>query len=100
MSFGGTFRIVPKEEEPANNPLGKYLKYSYVGFEFFLAVALGTGAGIWLDGRFGTGVIFTLVGLAIGFGGGFIALYREVFPEKPPSKARNGQAEGQNSKKS
>ena len=91
---------MPKEEEPESSPLAKYLRYSHVGLQFFLAIALGTGAGIWLDGRFGTGVIFTLLGLALGFIGGFLVLYREVFPEKAPPKARNGQAGDQSSKKS
>ncbi|HLU49357.1 MAG TPA: AtpZ/AtpI family protein, partial [Planctomycetota bacterium] len=44
-----------------------------------VAVALFAGGGYWLDQRFGTGWIFTLLGLAIGFAGAFRLLYKEVY---------------------
>lgn len=49
--------------------------------QFFLAVALFTGGGIWLDRRCGTQVLFTLVGLVLGFSGGLLSIYRELGPK-------------------
>ena len=71
-----------KDEEPERSPLAKYLRYSHVGIQFFLAVLLFTGLGVWLDRSLGTVVLFTLLGLVLGFGGGLYSLYREFFPGK------------------
>ena len=67
--------------EPPRSVLATYLKYSHVGVQFFLAVALCTGGGIWLDKRCGTVVLFTLVGLVLGFSGGLLSIYRELGPK-------------------
>ncbi len=75
------------DEERERSTLAKYLKYSYVGFQFFLSVGLFTAGGIWLDRRLGTVVLFTLAGLALGFAGGIYELYREFFLRKPSSEA-------------
>ena len=78
---------MPQEQkEPERSTLAKYLRYSHVGLQFFLAVGLFTAGGLWLDRRLGTVVLFTLTGLAIGFAGGFIALQRELFPRRDPEK--------------
>jgi F0F1-type ATP synthase assembly protein I len=77
-----------KDREPQSRPLAKYLRYSHLGVEFFLSVAIFTGIGIWLDRRLGTVVLFTLLGLALGFAGGLVALYRELFPGKEVSRKK------------
>lgn len=71
-----------RDDEPKSNALAKYFRYSYVGIQFFLTIAICTGAGLWLDSYFRTKVLFTLVGLALGFGSGFYSLYRQLFPGK------------------
>jgi F0F1-type ATP synthase assembly protein I len=81
-------RAVPEDEEVQRSTLAKYLRYSHVGFQFFLAVGLLTAGGIWLDRRLGTVVLFTLLGLALGFAGGFLTLYREFNPGKPRSPGK------------
>jgi len=67
-----------------------------VGLQFFIAVGLFTFAGVWLDGRLGTGVLFTLLGLALGFGGGFYALYRDLYPRarRPNDSESEGDRHG------
>ncbi len=45
-----------------------------LGLSFVLALAIGTGAGLWVDGRFGT----SPWGLLIGFGLGFAAAVLNV----------------------
>jgi ATP synthase protein I len=71
----------PKDKEEAYR---KYLRYSQAGLQFFAAVTLFTLAGHWLDRQLGTTPLFILLGLALGFGGGFYSLYRELFVEKAP----------------
>ena len=68
-----------EEREPRKRPLARYLRYYHVGFAFFAAVGLFTWGGIKLDELLGTEVLFTLLGLAIGFGGGLRYLYTEVY---------------------
>ena len=63
-----------------------YLRYSHLGMQFFVAVALFTGFGLWLDRILGTVVVFTLLGLALGFGGGTYSIYKAIFGEKRPTK--------------
>ncbi len=50
--------------------------YSYVGIFFGVAVAICLGAGWWLDARFHTKPIFTIVGVVLGVVTGFWELYR------------------------
>ncbi len=49
------------------------LRYSAVGLEMGIAVALGYGSGWWLDRRFGTEpylmILMLLLGIAAGFKG-------------------------------
>lgn len=68
-----------EDTEREKDPLQKYLRYSHLGMQFFLSVALFTAGGLWLDRKLGTLVLFTLLGLAIGFGGGTYCLYGELF---------------------
>jgi F0F1-type ATP synthase assembly protein I len=73
--------------------LGQYLRYSHLGLQFFFAVGLPLGVGIWLDRRLGTTVLFTLLGLALGFAAAFYSLYQELYRKRskraprPPSKS-------------
>ena len=67
--------------------MAQYLRFAHVGIEFFVAVGAFTAGGYWLDRRLGTGVLFTLSGLALGFAGGLYSLYTAVFPpERTPRK--------------
>jgi len=49
-----------------------------VGVQFGLSIFLLTLLGIWLDGRFGTKPLFTVVLLLLGFLGGTWSLVRQV----------------------
>ncbi len=46
-----------------------------LGLSFVIALAIGTGAGLWVDGRFDT----TPWGMLIGFGLGFAAAILNVY---------------------
>jgi F0F1-type ATP synthase assembly protein I len=66
----------------------KYLRFAGVGVQFALTILLLTLAGIWLDDRFGTGPLFTVVFLLLAFVGATWSLVRQVLgPGKPGSKA-------------
>ncbi len=77
------------DEEPPRSPLAQDLRFAHVGFEFFVAVVAFTLGGYWLDRRLGTGVLFTLTGLALGFAGGLYSLYTALFPPERASR-KNG----------
>lgn len=47
-----------------------------LGLSFVLALAIGTGAGLWVDNRFGWSPWGMLVGLAIGFAAAVLNVYR------------------------
>ncbi len=68
----------------------KYLRYSYLGTQLFVSVGLLTYAGLWLDRKAGTIPLFTLIGLALGFGAGFYSVYKTykaLFPSNEGKRA-------------
>lgn len=53
-----------------------------VGVGFFIggSIVLGVGAGLWLDGKLGTGPILAIVGLLIGIVVAFFGVYQMLLP--------------------
>ena len=77
--------------EDRNRVERKYLRFAGVGIQFALTILLLTLLGIWLDGRAGTGALFTVVFLLLGFVGATWSLVRQVLapgssdkPDKRP----------------
>ena len=68
-----------KRGEDDRSDLARYLRYSHLGLQFLLSIGVPTGLGIWLDRVAGTKVLFTLVGLVLGFTGGIYSLYGELY---------------------
>jgi hypothetical protein len=86
-----------KREEDDRESLAKYLRYSHLGVQFLLSIAVPTALGIWADRKLGTVVLFTLLGLALGFTGGIYSLYGELFggrDRKPPGGGDPGRGDG------
>lgn len=52
-----------------------FIKYSGIGFQLVAVILVFLFIGIWLDGKFGTKYIFTLVLTILGFFGGFYSFY-------------------------
>jgi ATP synthase protein I len=52
------------------------LRFSAVGLEMGVAVAIGYGLGWWLDGRFSTRPYLTVAMLLLGIAAAFRSLYR------------------------
>ncbi len=60
---------------------------AHVGLTYGAAVALYALGGWWLDRRLGTLPWFTLLGVILGAGGGFLWVYREVARAETQSRA-------------
>jgi F0F1-type ATP synthase assembly protein I len=58
-----------------------------------LTIALPGLGGYWLDGRLGTGFVFTIVGLFLGMAAGMVSLLRVAAEDsgrkRPPSNRRD-----------
>ena len=67
------------KEHKKSEALGKYLKHSQAGLQFFVAIGLFTGLGYWIDTKSELLPLFTILGLAIGSVAGFWSLYRALF---------------------
>jgi F0F1-type ATP synthase assembly protein I len=65
----------------------QYLRFAGVGVQFTLTILVLTLLGIWLDGRVGSGPLFTVVFLLLGFVGATWSLVHQVLgPDKPDEK--------------
>jgi len=68
-----------------------YLQFAGVGVQFAATILVLTLLGIWLDGRVGTGSLFTVLFLLLGFVGATWSLIHTVLgPTKPPSDPESG----------
>ena len=55
------------------------MRYSHLGIRFLLSIGLPVAAGVWIDKKLETMVVFTLLGLVFGFATGVYSLYKELF---------------------
>ena len=51
-----------------------------IGWYIGICIAGGIIGGVWLDTKFDSGVIFTLVGLFLGLALAFLGTYRMLLP--------------------
>lgn len=75
-AFRGNLRTFPRDDQKRVER--KYLRFAGVGVQFGLTIFLLTLLGIWLDGRFGTRPLFTVVLLLLAFVGATWSLVRQV----------------------
>jgi len=66
-----------------------YLRYVGSGVEFFVTIIVLTLLGLWLDGRFGTAPVLTIVFTFFGFAAATWNLIRSVLPPSPPPHDRD-----------
>jgi len=66
-----------------------YLRYAGSGVEFFATIVVLTLLGLWLDGRFGTAPVLTIVFTFLGFAGATYNLIRSVLPPSRPPHERD-----------
>ncbi|MFN0058601.1 MAG: AtpZ/AtpI family protein [Planctomycetota bacterium] len=75
--------------KPATPRYAVYSRYATLGFQFGVTLVAFCYAGNWLGGHFDFEPWGTLAGAGLGFLGGFLWLYREIFSPraKPPRGA-------------
>jgi F0F1-type ATP synthase assembly protein I len=52
--------------------------FAGVGFQFAAVIVVFLFVGQWLDKKFGTNGLFTIVGVFVGAGGAFYNMYRKI----------------------
>jgi F0F1-type ATP synthase assembly protein I len=57
-----------------------------MGLQLAIGFGLGFCGGWWLDGKLKTKPLFALLGLLLGAAGGFLNIYRAVYPDKNETK--------------
>ena len=57
---------------------GSAADFAGVGIQFAVAIVVFLFAGQWLDGRLGTGGLFTIAGVFVGGGAAFYNMYRKI----------------------
>ncbi len=57
-----------------------------LGLALAMSIALFALGGNWLDGRLGTSPLFVLLGVFLGFGGGFYRMYARLVLENRDDK--------------
>lgn len=67
----------------------KLAQYSGLGISLVVTILLFLWAGMWLDGKFGTGVLFTLILTFIGFSAGFYSFYLNIKKLTEKDKTEN-----------
>lgn len=67
----------PNDDDSSGSaPAARYLAFSGMGLVLVASVAVGIGAGTWLDSRLGTGPWLTALGLLLGAAAGFFEMWR------------------------
>src|SRR5688572_23372157 len=66
---------------------------STIGLAFVFALAMGFGAGFWLDTRFGTEPWFSLLGFALGLAAGVLNVVRTMQAVSADERARQRERE-------
>ncbi len=85
--FGSLKKFLSK---PVIKTDSKLIEYSGIGVQLSATILVFLFAGIWLDGKFNTKILFTIIFVVIGFIGGFYKLYLTVKElEKKNNKPKN-----------
>jgi len=67
----------------------KIAQYSGLGISLVVTILLFLWVGMWLDGKFDTGVLFTLLLTFIGFAAGFYSFYLNIKKLTEKDKTEN-----------
>jgi len=67
----------------------EYVRYSSAGIELVLFVLLFFGGGHWIDRRFGTAPVFSLIGGLVGIVAGFYSVFRTLTSDDKGSGSGN-----------
>ncbi|MEO6695532.1 MAG: AtpZ/AtpI family protein [Ignavibacteria bacterium] len=67
----------------------KVAQYSGLGITLVVVILLFLWAGMWLDGKFETGFLFTLILTFLGFAAGFYSFYLNIKKLSEEDKKEN-----------
>lgn len=77
----------PRDERPVGRGFGAGYSIVAAGFTFVLSILFFMWIGSLVDRRLGTGPLFLLIGMAIGFGaGGYSAWLKVTAETRGPGK--------------
>ncbi len=67
--------------------------FRFIGIGWYVAICIGggIGLGVWLDRRFDTSIVFTLIGVVLGLVVAVLGIYRMI---EPLIKEQNGKTPG------
>lgn len=66
-----------------------YGRVAGLGLQFAASVGLLAWLGWWADARWGTSPLFVLLGVALGFTGGFVSLVRGLPSGSSPDRTKD-----------
>jgi F0F1-type ATP synthase assembly protein I len=78
VSATGTVSAMWSGDDDRRRVERSYLRYAGVGVQYALTILAFTAAGIWLDGKWGTSPLFTVVFLLVAFVGATWSLVATV----------------------
>jgi len=67
-------------------------RYAGLGIQLAACILVFVFGGRWLDTRLGTGVLFTLVGAVLGFGGFMWSLVRQLNKDNQSASGQVGRS--------
>lgn len=71
-------KVEPIDDDAGKAPWAKALNYSTLGIEMGISPIVGYLIGKWLDGKFGSTPMLSIVMLLAGIASGFFALFRTL----------------------
>ena len=78
LHFWGGSQTVPHQGDDRRKTERQYFKYAALGTQFALTITLFSLGGVWLDGRFETDPLWTVVLSLIGIVGGMLSIIYTV----------------------
>lgn len=76
----------PNEKSDALRSANAYLRYSGLAIQMGVLIGLGAWLGLWLDGKWQTGKLFTVICSLSALALSMYQLIREVMPPNQPKK--------------
>jgi len=70
------------EDSPLSRVLTGIQPFLWLGWVFVCSICLGILLGWWLDKKFGTKQVFTLIGGLLGITAGFVHFFKTVWKKK------------------
>jgi hypothetical protein len=80
--YSGVAATAPSGSEDRSRTERKWLRYSAIGIQYGMTIALFALGGQWLDGRYGTAPLWTVVLSLFGITGATISLIYQVIGKK------------------